>query len=95
MQGCSRTWAIIIRLLLILTSTTILKTEKVDYEPSRKNLDCMHELPSWSFPETSICVNAYMVVISIFAYDVRLDCLIEFNNDALLFYLPANAGTMV
>ena len=89
------TWAIIIRLLLLLTSTTKLKKKKADYEPSKKSLDCTHEFASCSFLETSICVNAYIVDITIFAYDVWLDCLIGFNNDALLFSLPANAGTMV
>ena len=81
--------------MLLLTSTTILKTENADYETSRKNLDCTHEFPSCSFLETSICVNAYIVVITIFTYVVRLDCSIRFNNDALLFFLSANAVTMV
>ena len=56
--------------------------EKADYEPSRKNLDCKHEFPSCSLLETSVCVNAYIVEITIFAYDFRLDCLIGFNSDA-------------
>ena len=61
----------------------------------QENLDCAHEFPSCSFLETSVCVNAYIVEITIFAYDVRLDCLIGFNSDALLVSLLANAGTMV
>ena len=43
-----------LRHLLVLTSTTKLNTEKSDYQPSRKNLNCMHEFPSCSFLETSI-----------------------------------------
>ena len=66
-----------------------------DYEPRRKNLDCTHEFPSCSFLETSICVNAYIIEITIFTYVVRLDCAIRLNNDALLFSLSANAVTMV
>ena len=33
-------------------------------------------ISSCSILETSVCVNAYIVEISTFAYDVRLDCLI-------------------
>ena len=40
--------------------------EKADYEPSRKYLDCTHEFPSCSFLETLVCVNAYIVEITIF-----------------------------
>ena len=47
-----------LRQLLVLKSTTKLKTENPDYQPSRKNVDCAHEFPSCSFLETSICVNA-------------------------------------
>ena len=61
----------------------------------QENLDCAHEFPSCSFLETSVCVNAYIVEITIFAYDVRRDCLIGFNSDALLVSLLAKAGTMV
>ena len=43
-----------LRHLLVLKSTAKLKTEKPDYQPSRKNLDCAHEFPSCSFLETSI-----------------------------------------
>ena len=43
-----------LRQLLVLKSTTKLKKEKPDYQPSRKNLDCAHEFPSCSFLETSI-----------------------------------------
>ena len=43
-----------LRHLLVLKSTTKLKTENPDYQPSRKNLDCAHEFPSRSFLETSI-----------------------------------------
>ena len=71
------------------------KKQKAEYEPSRKNIDCTHEFPSCSSLETSACVNAYIVEIIIFAYEARLDCLIRFNNDALLFSLLANEGTMV
>ena len=38
-----------LRHLLVLTSTTKLKTEKPDYQPSRKNLQCTHEFPSARF----------------------------------------------
>ena len=73
----------------------ILKMENADYEPSRKNLDCTHEFPSCSFLETSVCVNSYIVEITIFGCDVRLDCLLGFNNDAVLLSLLANGGTIV
>ena len=43
-----------LRHLLVLKSTTKLKTENPDYQPSRKHLDCAHEFPSCSFLETSI-----------------------------------------
>ena len=43
-----------LRHLLVLKSITKLKTEKPDYQPSRKNLDCVHEFPHCSFLETSI-----------------------------------------
>ena len=84
-----------LRHLLILTSTTKMKAEKTDYEPSRKTLDCTHVFPSCSFLETSICVNAYIVKIIIFANVIRLDCSIGFSNNALLFSLSANAVTMM
>ena len=73
-----------LRHLLLLTITTKLKTEKGDYQPSRKNLDCTHEFPSYSFLETSICLNDYIVKITIFTYVASLGCSIGFNNDALL-----------
>ena len=80
-----------LRHLLVLKSTTKLKTENPDYQPSRKNVDCAHEFPSCSFLETSIWVNAYIVEIAIFACVVRLDCSIWFYNDALLLSLSVNA----
>ena len=80
-----------LRHLSVLKSTTKLKTEKHDYQPSRKNLDCAHEFPSCSFLETSIWVNAYIVEIAIFACVVRLYCSIWFYNDALLLSLSVNA----
>ena len=43
-----------LRHLLVLKRTSKPKTEKPDYKPSRKNLDCAHEFPSCSFLDTSI-----------------------------------------
>ena len=57
-EGVASALGLSLRHLLVLESTTKLKTEKPDYQPSRKNLDCAHEFPSCSFLETSICVNA-------------------------------------
>ena len=68
------------RYLLVLTNFTKLKTENVDYEPSRKNLDCAHAFPCCSFIETSICVNAHIVKITISTYVIRLDCLLGFSE---------------
>ena len=84
-----------VRNFLMLTSTAKLKTEKADYEPSRNNPDCTHPYPSCSFHETSICVNAYIIKITIFTYAIRLDCSIGFSNDALLFSLSANEVTLM
>ena len=63
-----------LRHLLVLTSTTKLNTETSDSQPSRKNLNSKHEFPYCSFLETSICVNAYIIEVAIFACVVRLDC---------------------
>ena len=57
-----------LRLLLVLTSTTKLKTENSYYLPSRKNLDCTHAFPSCSFLVTSISVSYYIAKITIFTY---------------------------
>ena len=84
-----------IRHMLMLTNTTKLKAEKADYEPSRKTLDFTHAFPSCSFLEISICVNAYIVKITLSTYVIRLYCSIEFCKDALLFSLSANAMTMM
>ena len=93
--GMVPTLGLSLRYLLMLTRTTKLKTEKADYEPSRKNLDCTHAFPFCSILETSICVNAHIVKITIFTYVIRLDCSIGFSNDALLFSLSVNAVTMM
>ena len=53
----------------------------------QEKLDCTHEFPSYSFPDTSICVNAYFDKITIFTYVIRLESSIGFNNDALLVSL--------
>ena len=52
--GVASALGLSLRHLLVLKSTTELKTEKPDYQPSRKNLDCAHNFPSYSFLETSI-----------------------------------------
>ena len=84
-----------LRYLLEFMITTKLKTEIGDYQPSRKNLDCKHELPSYSFLETSICVNVGFDKITVFMYVVRLDCSNGLNNDALHISLSANVVTMM
>ena len=93
--GVAAALGLSLRHLLVLTSTAKLKTEKGVYQPWRKNLDCTHEFPSYAFLEISICLNDYIVKITIFTYDVRLGCSIVFNNDALLLPLSANAVTIM
>ena len=56
--GVAPAYGLSLRHLLVLTSTTKLNTEKSEYQPSRKNLNCTHEFPFCSFLETSIYVNA-------------------------------------